>query len=160
MINESEKKYTVEEAHRFFAVTCFNNCWAILEKSDRNKEDDELLIHLAHASFFHWKQIGLPINEQRGEWMLARVYTVLEVNERALKHALRCLHHTQQLHLTDFDLAYGYECVARAYALNHDSVNFKKYYSFAEAAEHQIKEAEDRKMFHIDLTSGKWFGMR
>jgi hypothetical protein len=160
MSNQSEKTFTAEEAHRFFAVNCFNNCWTILENNARTKEDEELLIHLAHTSLYHWMQVGKPINQLRGEWMLARVYTVLENKERALHHALRCLELTQQQNLNDFDLAYGYECAARAYALNHDAANFKRYYSLAEAAEKQIKEEEDRKLFHNDLTTGKWFGLK
>jgi hypothetical protein len=128
MMNEVEKTYSLEQAHRYFAVSCFNNCWKILENENRTKEDEETLEHLAHASLYHWMQVGKPINEQRGEWMLARVYTVIENKEKALHHANRCLELTIQQDLKDFDLAYGYECAARAYALNQDAAMFKKYF--------------------------------
>jgi len=160
MSNGPLKTYTKEEAHRIFAVDSFNNCWKILEYAERTKEDEELLIRLAHTSLYHWMQIGKPINQQRGEWMLARVYTVLENKERALHHALRCLELTKQQDLKDFDLAYGYECTARAYALNADAEMFQKYYALAKEAETFIKEAEDQKLFHTDLTTGKWFGLK
>jgi hypothetical protein len=154
------KSYTIAEAHRFFAANCFNGCWKLLDNINRTKEDDEELIHLAHTSLYHWKQAGQPINEQRGEWMLARVYTVLERKEAALHHALRCLHLTERHGFKDFDLAYSFECTARAYALAGDKADFEKYNTLASDAGKLIQQEEDKKLFLDDLQGGNWFGMK
>jgi hypothetical protein len=147
-------------AHKKFAVDCFNQIWPLLERKDRTSEDEELMIHLAHTSLFHWLHVGTPVNEQRGEWMLARVYTVLCDKVRSLHHAKRCLALTERHNLKDFDLAYGYEAMARACALNDLPVEFRNYISLAREAADQIAGKDDRDLFLNDLSSEPWFGMK
>src|SRR5262245_61710992 len=98
-----------EAAHKRFAADCFNKIWPLLEKKERTGDDNELMIHLAHTSLFHWLQVGTALNEQRGEWMLSRVYTVLEDKAKSLHHAERCLSLTEKHDFKDFDLAFAYE---------------------------------------------------
>jgi hypothetical protein len=147
-------------AHKKFAVDCFNKIWPLLEKRDRTSDDNEMMVHLAHTSLFHWLHVGQPVNEQRGEWMLARVYTVLEEKQRALHHAKRCLALTEKYELKDFDLAYGLEAMARACALNDLPVECKKYYELARKAGEEIAEKEDQDLFMNDLSTEPWFGMK
>lgn len=40
--------------HKKLAVECFNNTWKVIDKKERDKNDEILMIHLAHASRFHW----------------------------------------------------------------------------------------------------------
>jgi len=61
----------------------FNLVWSLLDKKDRTKEEDDKMIHAAHASRFHWGEIGKPINLGRGEWQISRVYSVLNMPESA-----------------------------------------------------------------------------
>ncbi|HXH20235.1 MAG TPA: hypothetical protein VNJ07_14255 [Chitinophagales bacterium] len=147
-------------AHRKFAADCFNKIWPLLEKKDRTSDDNELLVHLAHASLYHWLQAGAPVNEQRGEWMLARVYTVLGDTAYSMHHAKRCLALTEKHGFRDFDLAYAYEAMARASALSHLPVECKKYLELARKAAEEIAEKEDRELFLNDLSSEPWFGMK
>ena len=48
-----EKKYTEQEAHKKFTVDTFNLTWSLLDKKDRTKEEDDKMVHAAHASRFH-----------------------------------------------------------------------------------------------------------
>jgi hypothetical protein len=79
------------EEHRKFAVELFNLTWSLLDKKDRTKEDDDRMIHAAHASRFHWGEIGTPLEFERGEWQISRVYSALKRSEPATYHAKRCL---------------------------------------------------------------------
>ena len=155
-----KEKHIEDEAHRKFAVMCFNQIWSLLEKENRTKKEDQEMIHLAHASFYHWMQVGKPINEQRGEWMLARVYTVLKDKGHALKHAKKCLKLTEEHRFRGFDLAYSNESMARASALNNDSKNYEKYYAAATSTGELIEIKEDRDMFFQDLQGEPWFGFK
>ncbi|MCY1139283.1 hypothetical protein OWR29_14885 [Actinoplanes sp. Pm04-4] len=38
---------------RQLAVDLFNGVWTLLEKPDRTAEDDDRMLHMAHASRFH-----------------------------------------------------------------------------------------------------------
>ena len=149
-----------EAAHKKFAVDCFNKIWPLLEKKDRTSDDNEMMIRLAYTSMFHWMHVGQPVNAQRGEWMLARVFTVLKDKAYSLHYAKRCLALTEKHELKDFDLAYGYESMARASALNNHPVECKKYLELARKAGEEIDEKDDRDLFMNDLSSEPWFGMK
>lgn len=139
-----EKKYTEKEAHKKFAVDCFNLVWTLMEKKDRTKEDDDKMIHAAHASRFHWGEIGTPVEFERGEWQISRMYTVLGRAHEALYHATRCLEICKANNIGDWDIAFAYESMARAYATAGQKDECRKYLELAKRAGEQIKEKGDR----------------
>jgi len=103
--------------HRKLGIDLFNYVWTLLEKPDRTREESEGMIHAAHASRWHWSVVGAPVNFARGEWQISRVYAVLGRGESALVHALRCLEICRANEIGDFDLAYAYEALARAWSV-------------------------------------------
>jgi len=153
------KKFTIQEAHKSFASGIFNRVWDLLEKKDRNSEEDDLMINAAHASLYHWRMIGEPIHFQRGEWMVAHVYTVLSMKESALHHSRICLELTKENNIEDFDLGFAYEGYARALALNGDEDQSRLYFFQARDSAEQIKEKGDRDYFLQVLNDGPWFGV-
>jgi len=156
---EQPQKFTLEQAHKIFAVDFFNNTWDFLDKPERTFEENEVMLNLAHASLMHWSIIGEPINMQRGEWMVAHVYTILGRKEPALHHAQNCLNITEKFGFDDFDLAFAYEQYARALALNDDD-RWEEYYDLAKGAGELIQEKGDREYFLQVLDEGPWFGKR
>ena len=153
-----DKSYTVAEAHRFFAIQFNGKTWELLEKTERTPEEDELMIHSAHASCHHWLEAGTGVHHQRGEWLIARVYSVLGQAEAALWHANRCLELTQEHGnlMEDFDRAFAYECMARANAVAGNRAEAVRYLELATEAGEAIGSEEDRKLFFGDLRSGDW----
>ncbi|HEX38333.1 MAG TPA: hypothetical protein ENG70_05735 [Candidatus Cloacimonetes bacterium] len=156
---QEEKTYTIEQAHQIFAVDFFNKTWDFIEKEDRTPEEDETMLNLAHASLMHWAMVGQPINVQRGEWMVANVYTILGRPVAALHHAQNCLDLTNKFDFKDFDLAFAYEIYARALAMQGDK-RWKEYYQKAKDAAAQIEKKEDREYFLQVLESEPWFGVK
>jgi len=146
----AEKKFTELECHRKFAVDLFNLVWSLLDKKDRTKEDDKM-VHAAHASRFHWGEIGEPVNLGRGEWQISRVYSVLNRPESALYHAKRYLEICKENSIGDFDLAYAYEAMARAYAVAGEKGEADKYMELAKEAGEQIEEKGDKNLLYSDL---------
>ena len=86
-----ESNYTEQECHKKFAVDLFNLVWSLLGKKDRTKQEDDKMVHAAHASRFHWGEIGTSLEIERGEWQISRVFSVLHRTQSALYHAKRCL---------------------------------------------------------------------
>ena len=74
-------------------VDLFNEAWRLME----TREDDDRLLHITHASRYHWGQAEECRSENlaRGEWQVSRVYTVLGRPEPAIWHARRCLDHCE-----------------------------------------------------------------
>lgn len=155
-----EKNYTIEEIHKKMAVDCFNKTWEYIEKDDRTPLDDEMMICSAHASRYHWGQIGEEINFQRGEWQISRVYSILKRAEPAQFHAKLCLELTEKNDFKGFDLAFANECMARASAAAGNKEDFEKYYELAKEAGGKIEGKEDQDYFFSDLNGGEWFEMR
>lgn len=130
--------------HKKLAVDNFNNTWDLIDKKDRSKEEDRAMIHTAHASLFHWMQIGSPLEFARGEWQVSRVYSLLGMGESALYHGKASLDLCLENEIKDFDLAFGYEAVARAYKVLGDEDSKQMYLKLALKAAEDVKDKGDR----------------
>jgi hypothetical protein len=146
-----EKKLTEKEMHRKFAISCFNSTWTLLDKTERTKAEDFEMIHMAHASRYHWGQIGTPLNFARGDWQISRVYAVLGFGVMAFKYAKSCLDLCEKNDIGDFDLAFAYEALARACAVSGDIAKTESYIRFAEVAGDAIEKKEDKDYFFGEL---------
>jgi tetratricopeptide (TPR) repeat protein len=141
------------DLQRRTAADIFNFAWTLLEKPDRSAREDDLMIHAAHAQRFHWEWVGDPVNHARGEWQLARVYAVLGRAEPALHHARRCLELCEANGIGDFDLAYAYEAMARAYGVTGDGDEAARFEELARRAAEEIADADDREQVLADLAT-------
>jgi DNA-binding transcriptional MerR regulator len=135
------------------AIDLFNGVWRLIEKEDRSVEDDDTMLHLAHASRYHWGQVGTAANLARGEWQVSRVYTVLGRGEPALHHAQRVLEICRANGIGDWDLAFAYEALARASAVAGDKEKARAFTEQALSAAEDIAEGEDRELVMTDLES-------
>jgi hypothetical protein len=144
---------TLDEAHRTFAKELFNHVWTLLESGDRTPEQDDEMIHAAHASRYHWGMVGEPVNLARGEWMISRVYVVLGRIEPALHHGRRCLELCTAHELGGFDLGFAHEAIARATAANGDDATAREQVALARAAATHVEKDEDRDYFLGDLAT-------
>lgn len=157
-----EKTYTLSQAGNVFAVEFHSKTWDLLDQPERSAQDNERMVDYAHASLAHWRTAGGVKHHQRGEWLLARVYSVLGEGTIAVRHALRCLALLEgnKDEMADFDFAFAYEAVARAYAVSGQKANAQKYIEMAQKAGEAIKDDEDRRIFFNEFNSGEWRGVR
>jgi hypothetical protein len=138
---------------RKVATDLFNRVWELMEMPKRTREDDDEMLHAAHASRYHWGVVGQPENRARGEWQISRVYTVLGRGEPAIVHAQRCLELCEQDGIADWDLAYAYEALARAHKTAGHETEAAKFKKLAREAGDRISEAEDREHFDKDYAT-------
>jgi DNA-binding transcriptional MerR regulator len=134
---------------RRLAADLFNGVWALMETEDRSPDDDDRMLHMAHASRHHWGRVGTPANLARGEWLCSRVYAVLERPEPCLHHARRVLELCEQHELRDWDLAFAHEALARAHALAGRTAEAQEAIRRARAV--VIADDEDRELLEADL---------
>lgn len=146
-----EEKMTLAEFHRKMAIDLFNYTWTFLDKNERSREEQDEMIHAAHASRFHWGKVGSAVNFARGEWQISRVYAVLKRAEPAHFHAQRCLDICLENGIGDFDLAFAYEALGRAAAVAGDKQSVSRYLELARMAGEAISEQDDRALFDSDL---------
>ena len=150
------------ETHRQFAIELNGRVWDLLAQKERSDQENEEMIHAAHASCLHWLKAGTAIHHQRGEWLIAHVYAELGLAEPALRHAQRCqeLTHEHADQMADFDLAYAHEGLARAYAIAGQHEQAEKELKMAKQAGQTIADKESKKIFLGDLCSGNWGGLK
>lgn len=138
---------------RLLAAQLFNETWRLLELEGRSRDDDDRMIHTAHASRYHWGQVPgvTPAHLARGEWQISRVYAVLGRPEPALHHARRVLDLCQENGIGDWDLAFAYEALARAHAVAGDTAQARHYSDQALSAAQHIAEDGERELVLADL---------
>jgi hypothetical protein len=147
------------EFHRREAVAANKRAWELLGTEGRTPDHDVDLLNAAHASAYHWRAIGSPLNWQRADWLLSRVYCALGWGEQAMVFARRCMLVTEQEGLDGFDRAYAFEALARASAATGDTQKAVAYHDQAKALGELIEDAEDREIFESDLAAEPWFGL-
>jgi DNA-binding transcriptional MerR regulator len=141
------------QVQRKAAADLFNHTWTLIEKPDRTQRETDLMVHAAHASRFMWEDIGEPVNHARGEWQIARVYSIVDRPEPALHHAQRCLQIVEEHGVGDFDLACAYEALARAHATAGERDAARRCEALGREAAARIADADDRDLVIGDLDS-------
>jgi hypothetical protein len=133
------------------AVDCFNGTWDLIDKTDRSETDTLKMIHMAHTSRYHWGEIGTPLEWSRGEWQISRVYSLANLGESALYHGRHALNYCLENNIGDFDLAFAYEAIARAYAVLGNDSEKEVYFEKAKEASKNIVKESDRDYFMSEL---------
>ena len=137
------------DEERQLAVDLFNEVWRLME----SRSDDDRMLHAAHASRYHWGQVGEAKHLARGEWQCSRVYTVLGRAEPALHHARRCLAYCEYGKVEDWDLPYAYEAIARAYLTAGEPEQAATYAQLARDAGEKVADPGDREHLFEDLAT-------
>jgi len=140
--------------HRAIGIELFNQTWALMGKQERTVDEDDAMLHMAHASAHHWRAEGSGAtanNLARSEWQVSRVYSVLGRAEPAGHHARRCLEICQANGIGDWDLAFAYEALARAASVSGDLDAARRWAE--QAREVDIAEDEDRDLLLTDLAT-------
>jgi DNA-binding transcriptional MerR regulator len=143
------------EMQRRLGVDLFNKTWTLMEKADRTQDEDDEMIHCAHASAYHWLQVGTAANRARSEWQCSREHAILGHVEAALRHARRCLElvegHPDDM--KDWDLPAAYEALARAHVVAGDVEETRRFAELGRAATARIEDEDDRAVIEADFAT-------
>jgi len=150
------KAETLEpEQQRQLGAELFNKTWTLMEKTDRTPEEKDEMIHCAHASAYHWIQVGTAANRARSEWQCSRVHAILGQVEQALWHARRCLEIAEANPdaMKDWDLPAAYEAMARAHMVAGDREEARRYFELGNEATALIEDEDDRRILEADFAT-------
>jgi hypothetical protein len=136
---------------RRLASELFNHVWGLLDEPDRSVEQDDAMLHAAHASRWHWGRVGGPEPMAVGEWQCSRVYAVLGRPEAALHHARRCLELSTLDGVDRFVEASAHEAMARALAIAGDMDGARAERNAAYAIAVDLDDDDDRGVIESDL---------
>lgn len=105
------------ESEKNLAKSLFNSCWKLMDKPARTTEEDAEMIHLTHASRWHWGNVGGIQERAIGEWQCARVHAILGNGRVALLHATLSAQLARSLPTPHFMKASAAEALAFAHFL-------------------------------------------
>ncbi|TFG12825.1 hypothetical protein EU537_08360 [Candidatus Thorarchaeota archaeon] len=149
MINK--EKMAANEFHERIAIKTNNAIWPILDKENPEQEDLDDALQMAFTSRYHWGIVGEPINLARADYMISRVYSAMKRPELALHHAQRCVEITKETGIGDWDLAFAYEAITRAYASAGNEEEFEKYSKLTKEAINDIADEKDKSIVEGEL---------
>jgi hypothetical protein len=141
----------MSEETKTLAAKLFNDVWALMDKEVRTEEENYLMVHMAHASLYHWMQAGTPHNVYAGEWQISRVYALIGNFDSCLYHGKRALHLCEVNGFGGFDLAYAYEALTRAYLVKGNKSECTKYLEQALKEAEKVENKEDKELLAKDL---------
>lgn len=158
MSSDTPKDENYQNTVRDLAKRYNMEVWHLLAKTDQDPDRMHRMIDSAHASLRLWLDVGSPINEQRGLYVLSRVYAEAGDAEKALYYAENCHRLSEEIEaeLRDFDKAYTLEALARANAVAGNLEEASNYFGLAMAEGQNIDRDEDREIFEQDIRAGNW----
>jgi hypothetical protein len=144
------------ETESRLAAGLYSEVWRLMEIAKRRPEQDDEMLHAAHASRYHWGKVGQSVNLARGEWLCSRVYAVLSRPEPAVWHAHRCLELlTESGSGESWDMAAAYEALARAHSVAGNRAETRTWLAIANEALKTIPDPDDRRPIEEDLATIK-----
>jgi hypothetical protein len=138
----------VAEFHRQLATELFSHVIGLLERPDRECSENDRMIHMAHASCFHFQLGGTALNIALGEWQCARVHIALGHSDSALYHAWRYLEHAENYGLGPFHIAQAHAVLSAAFARTNK-----------EEAAHQLRLAKETSEHVSDPEEARYLAM-
>jgi hypothetical protein len=147
------RRQAAEQMQETFASALNAVTWALLRKPDRTADEDEKMLYAAFASAYHYLETGSALEQQRAEWLISRVYSVLGNGPEALKHAQRCNELTEKHgdELADYDSTFALEALARAHTVLDNADEAAGFRAKAEEAGKAISDEQSRMVFMDEL---------
>lgn len=138
--------------HRAFAPRAFNHTWALLDKTELTREQEEEMLASAFTQRHHWYQVGEPKNWAVADWQVSRVAAVLGYADLSRRFGERSLELAHEHDLGPFVTGFAHEAIARAAADVDDVETFTEHLEMAKATLPEIEDAEEREVLSADLT--------
>ena len=142
------------EEHRRLGVELYNGTWELIERESRTPDEDDEMLHRAHASAYHWLHgPHTAANRARSHWLCSRAHVLAAQPEGALHHARRCLDlvesHGEEME--DWDLAAAHEALSRAHAAVGEIEEARRLLGLAREETAVIANPKDRQHIEADL---------
>ncbi|GHV09059.1 hypothetical protein FACS1894217_12530 [Clostridia bacterium] len=133
------------------AIELFNGTWDLIDLPQRTAEQDAEMLTKAHTSSYLWGLVedAKPVNRARGLWQISHVYSLLKQADAALLYGDLSLGVCDENEIGGLDLAFGYEAVARGWAVKGDTAKAEDFKAKGLAVE--IADENDRKYVQGEL---------
>jgi len=132
---------------RWFAVECNNRAWKLAESPSRTPDEDEEMLHSAHASALHWDEVGTQVNHMRAAMLLGHVHGLLGDGRRAMRYAREAYDFVMGRESPAWEVAFAHAVLANAAHAAGDRALHGRHYEMAHAEGTALPDAEERAIF-------------
>ncbi len=145
--------FEIADAHRYFAVDCFNKAWDLIDQSERTPDEDQQMIGLGQASLWHWarREDCTDRNLSVGCWQVSRIYALVGQADEARRYGQLSLDSGRRSELPPFFIGYSHEALARAEAGLENRTEMEKHLESAREEADKVSGAEEKKQLLDDL---------
>lgn len=141
-----------DDSRKQLAKRAFNGAWDLIDKAQRDAEEERRMLVLACASRFLWEEVGGPEELMTGDWQVAHVLSHLGAGDVALLFASATLATAEEQGWNDWHLASCLEGMARAHAARGDKVERDRYVAASTAMLTGL-EHDDREIIEAQINS-------
>lgn len=135
---------------RYFAIECNNRAWDLAAKSRTPAEDVEML-NAAHASCFHWSEVGTELHSMRAKMLLARAHTLVGNGVLAVRLALEMREYFSSHDAPAWEMAFAHAIYAHAAQVVGDLENHRTAYQNAVQVLSKVTSEEERVLIRETL---------
>jgi hypothetical protein len=136
---------------RRLASQANNRAWTLSESVSRTAEDDEEMLHAAHAAMFFWQVAGNRQNRARAALLLAHVHALLNMGMSARHYESEW----QRLSVDDaaeqWEVAIAHAVAANVAAANKAAEAHREHYAEARRTIDSLPNDEDRAILEATL---------
>ncbi|HET9577812.1 MAG TPA: hypothetical protein VFP44_08295 [Usitatibacter sp.] len=131
---------------KWFAMECNNRAWALAALQLRTAADDDEMLTAAHASAFHWREVGNETNRALAAMLLAEVHALIGDASRARRYAQECFDFVTSRESPAWQVAFAHAILAHAAAVANDGALHATHYEAASRVASSLAEG-DRAVF-------------
>ncbi len=151
------------DIHRWFGAE-LNKGWQVIDRAEDMsgwpKHRVEEVLYRTYASTYHWMQVGMPLNQGRGEYLISRTAVMIGQAPPGQTSCLRDLE-IVEAHpdlAQGSDRALAHECQARAWACAGRVEDARGLKRRAEELCALVADEGDRPVVEAALVQEPWFG--
>ena len=147
-------KPTPEDVARWqrrLASQANNRAWTLAEAIRRSPDEDEEMLHAAHAAMYLWKGVGDANNHAHAALLLAHVYALLKVPKPAAHYLSKSLPYFMERDCAPSELAFSHAIAANVALAEGDTDAYRRHYSKAKAAAEQVVSPGERETLDATL---------
>lgn len=133
--------------HRRFGSEANNRAWALAEQRSRTADEDDEMLHAAHAALYHWRQVGTERNVALARMLLGHVHAQLHDGARAREHAEAAFAFVASHASEPWERAFAHAVLANAAFACNDAQAHRTHHRIAGELGAGLENQEERRIF-------------
>lgn len=131
---------------RRFASAANNRAWTLSEQLVRTPDEDQEMLHAAHAAAYLWQQIGAAHNNAMADMLLAQIHALLGNAAYATLYASRSHQFFTNRRSEIWELALAHAILAHAAFCNEDAGLHRASFLSAQEWVAQLSDPQDKEI--------------